>query len=93
MGFAAQVAELDELAAGAAAPEAAYALEVLTPKVVERVRAALAQKQKVGSTAKPFRVRLAIAVPLDLSTGGADIVEFEDAFVDREPRTLELELV
>ena len=93
MGFAAQVAELDELAAGAAAPEPAYALEVLTPKVVERVRAALAQKLKVGSTAKPFRVRLAIAVPLDLSAGGADIVEFEDAFVDREPRTLELELM
>ena len=93
MGFAAQVAELDELAAGATAPEAGYALEVLTPKVVERVRAALAQKQKVGSTAKPFRVRLAIAVPPDLSAGGADIVEFEDAFVDREPRTLELELV
>jgi hypothetical protein len=92
MGFKQQVSELDELTAAAAAPEAGYSLEILTPKVLERVRAALAQKQKVSSTGKDFRIRLTINVPLDLAAGGADILEFEDTFTNREPRLLEVEL-
>lgn len=93
MGFAAQVAELDELTASAAAPTAGYSLEVLTPKVLDRVRVALAKNQKVASTGKDFSIKLTITVPLDLAAGGADIVEFEDTFVARKPRLVEVELV
>ena len=92
MGFAEQVAELDELAATGAAPTAGYSLEVLTPKVLQRVRAALANNQKVASTGKDFKIKLTVTVPLDLAAGGADIVEFEDTFVARKPRLVEFEL-
>lgn len=93
MGYLAQVAELDDLAAAAASPSASYSFQVLTPKVVERVRTALAQKQRIARTSKDFRIKLTITVPLDLAAGGADIVEFENAFLDREPRLVEIELM
>jgi hypothetical protein len=93
MGLAAQVAELDALAASGAAPTAGYSLEALTPKVLGRVRAALAKNQKVARTGKDFSIKLTVTVPLDLAAGGADIVEFEDTFVARQPRLVEVELV
>ena len=101
MGVAAQLDELDALdalGAGTAAGAAGGApqVEVLTPKVVDRVRAAVAagagKKALAAAIKVEIRILLSLAIPLELTDGGSDIVAFEDAFVSREPRVLHLEL-
>ena len=83
--IALQVAELDEVVAAGVA-----AVEVLTPKLVERVRATLSSGGRVPSGAKEIALRLRVAVEADLNAGGADITSMEESFAPRSPWVVEL---